>query len=141
MRIPASEVNIKYVNKYNEVAESHANEDSSYFYFNRAILIAQKIEYYEGEVRAYQGLYKLYENSDEIYEKLRYALLLVRSYEKNGSATEKADGYERLGKIYFDEFLYEKSKEIFKKVSGIERSGSYTEIHGKYMVGALSVEY
>lgn len=129
MRIPSSEVNIKFVNKYNEKAEAHSNEDSIYFYFNRAILIAQKIDYYEGEIRGYKGLAEFYEKDDKIYEKLRYALLLVRLYEKHGTPSEKADGYEKLGKIYFDEHLFEKAKEIFKRssgLSGIDLTRKYT---------------
>lgn len=82
MRIEMSETNKSFVDKYNAKAEAQTNTDSVYFYYNRAILIAQKINYFEGEERSYLGLVDLYKNDEKIYEKLRYSLLLVRLYEK-----------------------------------------------------------
>jgi len=119
MRINMSEANLEFVDKYNDKAEAHSNPDSIYFYFNRAILIAQKIDYFEGQERAFIGLADLYKDDEKIYEKLRYTLLLVRLYEKKGVSIQKADGYEALGKLYFNEGLYVKSLEVFKKSANL----------------------
>ena len=114
MRIDISETTKEFVDKFNTEAERHTDKDSIYFYFNRAVVIAQEIDYIEGEERAYKGLIELYKDDEKIYEKLRYNLLLSRLYEKHGTNIQQADGFEALGKLYFNEGLFSKSWEIFK---------------------------
>lgn len=129
--IKESEKDKKHVDTYNSKAEKLTNPDSVYVYFNRAILIARSIEYYEGELRACKGLIHLYEKDAEIYDRLRYTLLMVRLYEKNGSTSEKAEGYQALGKLYFNEQLYSKASETFRKGLGLEG----TTLAEKYQAG------
>lgn len=129
--IDESEKSRANVDAYNRKAKNHQNADSIYFYYNRAIFIARNIEYYEGELTACKGLIQLYENDEEVYERLRYTLLLVRLYEKNGSTSEKANGYQQLGRLYFKESLYIKAAENFQK--GFDLKGITTE--EKYEAG------
>ncbi|MFT6503728.1 MAG: class 3 adenylate cyclase/tetratricopeptide (TPR) repeat protein [Crocinitomicaceae bacterium] len=119
MRIDISETTKEFVDKFNTEAERHTDKDSIYFYFNRAVVIAQEIDYIEGEERAYKGLIELYKNDEKIYEKLRYNLLLSRLYEEHGTNIQKADGFEALGKLYFNEGLFSKSWEIFKRAANL----------------------
>lgn len=115
IRIDESEKTRSHVDNYNEKASFHQNEDSVYFYYNRAILIARSIEYYDGELAACKGLINLYKNDTEVYERLRYTLLLVRLYEKGGSTSDKVSGYQQLGRLYFDEMLFSKAAENFQR--------------------------
>ncbi len=119
MRIDISETTKEFVDKFNTEAENHTVKDSIYFYFNRAIVIAQEIDYIEGEERGYKGLIELYKDDEKIYDRLRYNLLLSRLYEKHGTNQQKADGFEALGKLYFNEGLFSKSWEIFKRSASL----------------------
>ena len=80
MKIHKHEIKKPFVEKYLSKGANSTNEDSIYFYYNRAMLIAQEMNYPQGEIKACKGLVKLYENDEEIYEKLRYSLLLVGLY-------------------------------------------------------------
>ena len=120
MVIDEREKTKKHVDQYNQIAGKHQNSDSSYFYYNRAIIIARNINYFEGELTSCKGLLKLVQNEKEVYERLRYTLLLVRLYEKKGTASEKAGAYDKLGQLYFNEQLYTKAVESFEKAFALE---------------------
>ncbi len=103
------------VHQYLHKGKMNSNEDSIYFFLNRAMLISQELEYHEGEIEACKGLIELYKNDEEIYEKLRYSLLLVSLQDRYGSASDRAQAYDNIGKIYFKERLYAKAAENFNK--------------------------
>ncbi|MDX2360238.1 MAG: adenylate/guanylate cyclase domain-containing protein [Crocinitomicaceae bacterium] len=115
VKIYNGEVYEEFVHKYILKAELSNNPDSAYFYYNRALLIANKLEYHKGEIRACSGLVKLYENDETIYERLRYSLMLVSLYEKYGTLDELGGAYHILGTLYFEERLYSKSSDIYSK--------------------------
>lgn len=131
IKIGTSELKKSFVTRYNKQAASSTNKDSIYFYYNRALLIAQEIQFQEGAVTACKGLVKLYQNDDEIYDKLRYSLLLVGLYEKKGTKDELAGAYNNLGKLYFNEQLFSKASEIFARASElkIENSDLFYEVN------------
>jgi len=118
--IDQNEKSEKNVDFYNSKASKQSDPDSIYFYYNRAIIIAQNISYYKGELKACKGLIKLFQDDEEIYERLRYTLLLVRLYERNGTNANKAEGYQKLGKLYFNERLCSKASEIFRKAFNLD---------------------
>lgn len=120
MVIDEREKTKKHVDEYNQIAGKHQNPDSTYFYYNRAIIIARNINYFEGELAACKGLLNSVQDDSEVYERLRYTLLLVRLYEKKGTASEKAGAYDKLGQLYFREQLYTKAIESFQKAFELE---------------------
>lgn len=120
-----------HVDHWNARAAQVKAADSIYFYYNKAILVARKIDYFKGELTACNGLIDLYKNDTEVYERLRYTLLLVRLYEKKGSVSELVSGYQKLGKLYFDGRLYAKAAETF--VKGFETEG--TNLNERYDAG------
>lgn len=117
MTIYDDELDRNHVELYLKKARNQTSRDSIYFYFSRANLIAEKIQYNEGQIGACQGLIDFYKNDKEMYNRLEYALLLVRLREKSGTANEKADAYLHLGKLYFDEKLFKKAIETFQASS------------------------
>lgn len=115
IRIDESEKNIASVDRYNKVAASHSDRDSMYAYYFRAVEIARSILYYEGELTACFGLAE-YHKSDEFFDKrLEYTYRIVQIQEKRGSTSEKADAYQMLGLLYFDERIYKKAIENFSQ--------------------------
>ncbi len=120
MKIHKHEIKKPFVEKYLSKGANSTNEDSIYFYYNRAMLIAQEMNYPQGEIKACKGLVKLYENDEEIYEKLRYSLLLVGLYTKHGTNEERVGAYGSLGKLYFNERLFSKSVEMYKRAAELE---------------------
>lgn len=130
-RIEQDEVKRSVVNSYIEKAEKSTNADSVYYYFNKAILIAKEVNYSRGEIRAVKGLVSFYENDEEIYEKLRYSLMLVGLYKKHGQKDELAESYFYLGKLYFEERLYSKSAENFELAAAekIEDNSLYYNVN------------
>jgi len=125
------EQNRHQVDIWNARAAQVKVKDSIYFYYNKAIIVARSIDYFNGELTACKGLIELYKNDKEVYERLRYTLLLVRLYEKKSTVSELVSGYQKLGKLYFDERLYAKASEIF--VKGFETEG--TNLNERYNAG------
>lgn len=113
--IKEHEVERRFADEYNERGLRSENKDSAYLYFNRAMLISQELNYPEGQIDACKGLLKLYERDPEIYEKLRYSLMLVNLYNKYGSPDERAGAYFSLGNIYADQQLFSKAAETFAR--------------------------
>lgn len=120
VRIQQWELDRAHVDRYNSVAANHAKRDSVEFYYTKSQLIAEEIGYWEGEVTACKGLIAFHQADKEIYDKLRYSLLLVNIYEKHGSNDQKVQAYNQLGKLYFNERLYAKSVEQYKKAISLE---------------------
>lgn len=115
IKIEKHEIRQSFVDKYIAKGSQRSDRDSVYYFLNRAMLIAQELNYEKGEIAACKGLIKLYANDKEIYEKLRYSLMLVALYNKYGSDEEQASAYAALGKLYFEERLYSKSSESYAK--------------------------
>lgn len=115
IRISRGEIRQSSVDEYLRRAEGSTDRDSIYYYFNRALLIAQEMDYAQGQIQACRGLYTLYEKDEEIYEKLRYSLLLVSLYSKYGTEDQQAESLNTLGKLYFNEHLYAKASETLLK--------------------------
>lgn len=124
IRIAENEVNKEYVLLCNERASTYKNKDSVSYYYNKALLIAEEIKYWEGQVVACKGLIALHKNDKEIYDKLRYAILLTNIYEKNGTKEQNIDVLNQLGEIYYDEHLYAKAVEQYKKAVVIDGEGN-----------------
>ena len=120
IKIHKREIKESFVGDYIKKAERSSNADSIYFFYNRAMLISQELEYHKGEIEACKGLLKLYKKDDDIYEKLRYSLLLVGLYNRHGTHDERAGAYDNLGKMYFDEKLYAKAVEIFGRATELD---------------------
>lgn len=123
IRIGENEVNKESVLMCNERASNHKNKDSISYYYNKALLIAEEINYVGGQIIACNGLFSLHKNDKEIYDKLRYAILLTNIYEKNGTREQKVSALSQLGEIYYEEHLYAKAVEQYKKAIVIDREG------------------
>lgn len=115
VRIHKNDVNREQVDSYISNAQNHSNPDSIYYYYNRALLISEEINYKEGQVQSYEGLIKLHEGDDEMFERLRYSLLLSSFLESEGTDAELAVAYNRLGKLYYEEQLFNKAVGILEK--------------------------
>jgi len=120
MRIQQGELDRAHVDRYNAVADGHKKRDSIAYYYTKSQLIAEEIGYWEGEVTACKGLIAFHQADKEIYDKLRYSLLLVNIYEKHGATDQKVQAYNQLGKLYFNERLFAKSVEQYKKAISLE---------------------
>lgn len=128
IRIDENEVNKEHVLLFNERAAKQKNKDSIYYYYNKALLIAEEIHFWEGQAVACKGLFNYHKNDKDIYDKLRYALLLSNVYEKNGIIGQKVAAYNQLGEIYYNEHLYSKAVDQYKKSVALEgegKDGSY----------------
>lgn len=120
-RIDETEKSRESVDSYNEKAASHANNDSVFFYYFRAVTIARSILYYEGELAACRGLKEFHKDEKIIDNRLEYTYRIVQIQEKKGTNSDKADAYQDLGKLYFDQKIFDKAIENFKK--GFEMQG------------------
>ena len=124
IRISQNELNRISVDKFIVKASQEKNVDSINFFYNKALLISEEIDYWDGEVKACKGLFKIHEKDVDIYEKLRYALLLSNLYDKKGSLEQKVIGCNQLAKIYYNERLYSKAIEQYKKSVLLEGEGN-----------------
>lgn len=116
------------VDSYNRKAAALQNSDSVFFYYYRAVEIARSILYYEGELKACRGLANYYKDDKIIDNRLEYTYRIVQIQEKRGNASEKAEAYQDLGKLYFDQRIYEKAIENFRKgfkLKGIDLNKKY----------------
>lgn len=120
MRIQQYELTRDYANRYIETAARHKQSDSIEFYYSRAQLIASEIGYPEAEMKACKGLIQLHKQDKDPYDRLRYALLLATICEKNGSKDQKTEAYNQLGKMYYQQRLYAKSAEQYRKAIELE---------------------
>lgn len=120
MRIEQWELDRTHVDRYNAKADNHPKRDTVEYYFTKSQLIAEEIGYWEGEVTACKGLIAFHQSDKEIYDKLRYSLLLVNLYEKHGTTDQKVQACNQLGKLYYTERLYVKSVEQYKKSIALE---------------------
>lgn len=119
------------VDTYNAMAASHSDKDSIYFYYFRAIQEARKVQYYDGELVACKGMVAYFNEDEAIYDRLEYTFRIVQIYEKNGTQSEKASGFQQLGRLYFNEKIYGKAIENFRK--GFKLEG--ISINEKYDAG------
>lgn len=115
--IQESEVNKDFVDLYNASAKRHTNKDSIYFYYNKSLLIAQKINYGDGQIVACKGLIELNKDESSVYEKLRYSLMLVSLEEKYGNENNRALAYLNLADLYYSEHLYTKAEQNYLRGS------------------------
>ncbi len=116
--IQESEVNKEVVDLYNGIASNHSIEDSIYFYYNKSLLIAQRINYSLGQIEACKGLIELNKGEGSVYEKLRYSLMLVSLEEKYGDENSKALAHLNLANLYYKERLYTKAEQNYALGSG-----------------------
>lgn len=130
-RINESEKSKMYVDRYNKKAVNHQDQDSVFFYYYRSVEIARSILYYEGELVACQGLVAYFNDEEAVYDRLEYTYRIVQIYEKTGTSIEKASAYQQLGKLYFDQKIYVKAIENFRKGFALEN----VELSQKYDAG------
>lgn len=120
MRIQQYELTRDYANRYNEAAARHSNGDSIEYYYTKAQLISSEIGYPDAEMKACKGLIQFHKQDKDPYERLRYALLLATICEKNGSKDQKTEAYNQLGKMYFQQRIFSKSAEQYRKAIALE---------------------
>lgn len=120
-RINTSEATIENVDKFNRKGDAHANEDSSYYFYNLALHASERIGYKDGRIRAYKGLIRLHQNDEEVLGRLRYSLLLVFFLDREGTPNERGNAYYDLGEIYYNEELFEKASKILEQAARIEK--------------------
>ena len=61
IRISQNELNRISVDKFIVKASQEKNVDSINFFYNKALLISEEIDYWDGEVKACKGLFKIHE--------------------------------------------------------------------------------
>lgn len=120
IRIQQHELTRECANRYNETAARHTVGDSVEYYYSKAQLIASEIGYTEAEMKACKGLIHFHKQDKDPYERMRYALLLVNICEKKGTKDQKTEAYNQLGKMYYQQRLYAKSAELYKKAIDLE---------------------
>ncbi len=123
MRINEREVTKESAQEFLEKGKSHSNTDSAEFYFNKSLLISQELGYWEGEMAASEALLNLHDKDKVLYDKIRYGLLYANVVEKHGSKSDKVQIYCRLGAYYYNDGLFSKATEQYKKAVAIDGEG------------------
>ncbi len=131
IRIDEKERTKSNVDRLNQKAATFQNRDSVFYYYLKASEIAQSILYYEGELTSCRGLVQYHKNDKVIDERLKYTYRIVQIQEKRGTTTDQAKAYQEFGKLYFNEKIYEKAAENFRK--GFELQG--IKLDDKYEAG------
>ncbi len=98
-----------HVDRYLKIAAEHDNLDSARHYYARAEKLATSIWYEDGRIQALEGLVDTQKPTATVLEKLEPALLLVFILEENKDIPKLREAHLRVGKIYYDESLYEKA--------------------------------